>query len=476
MKNRAIKYIDENSNLFYDVSHKVWEYAELSLKEFKSAALYEKVLKDGGFEVESGICGIKTAFSGKFGSGKPIIAILGEFDALAGLSQKGASTSRCAIEQGGNGHGCGHNMLGAGALAAAFAIKDYLTNLGKQGTVIFYGCPGEEGGAAKAFMARERLWEKVDAALSWHPGDANEVTIGTTNSCIQVMYKFKGVSAHAAGDPFNGRSALDAVELMNIGVQYLREHMGVNDRVHYAITDTGGISPNVVQANASVLYMVRSCEVADAVALQKRVDKIAEGAAMMTETALERVFIDGCANTLPNHTLECVLQDNLKFVGAPTYTQEETQFAAELFKTYKPVTQIPSAAAQYSPEIKKQVASLSNNGTKPLNDFIVPHYIGYAFNAGSTDVGDVSWLTPTAQIGTVTFPSGCPGHSWQNVSSGITSIGDKGLIYAGKVLACAAIDLFEDSALIEKASAEFKTASAAGYTCPVPNGEEPKAI
>ncbi len=475
MKQSAIKYIDENAELFCEVSHKIWEFAELSLKEYKSAALYKEVLASEGFEIKDKLCDIDTAFCASYGSGKPVVAILAEYDALAGLSQKGSVAEKSALAEGQSGHGCGHNMLGAGALAAAMALKNYLKQSGKVGTVEFYGCPGEEGGAGKAFMARKRLWERVDAALTWHPSDVNEVVTGTNNSCIQVLYKFSGVSAHAAGDPENGRSALDAVELMNVGVQYLREHMGVNDRVHYAIVDTGGVSPNVVQANASVLYMVRSCKVADAVKLQERVDKIAQGAAMMTETTLEKVFIDGTANLIPNHTLENVLFENMNFVGVPKYTEEETEFASKIKATYNS-NLIPSAAANYDLKIKAAVARLSDNGTKPLNDFVVPQYSGYAFEAGSTDVGDVSQLTPTAQINAVGFISGAPGHSWQNVSCGASTIGDKGLIFAGKVLACAAIDLFENESLLTAAKEEFALAASEGYTCPIPDGEKPKAI
>lgn len=475
MKKAAVEYIEKNADLFTDVSHKIWGFAELSLLENKSAELYCDVLEKGGFKVEKGLCGIKTAFSGSYGSGRPIIAILGEFDALSGLSQKAALAEKEEIVKGGNGHGCGHNMLGAGSLAAAFALKDYLEKSGTQGTVVFYGCPGEEGGAGKAFMAREGLWKNVDAALTWHPGDVNEVMTGTNNSCIQVLYKFSGVASHAAGDPEHGRSALDAVELMNIGVQFLREHMSSDARIHYSIIDSGGVSPNVVQPTASVLYMVRSTKVSEAVELAKRVDKIADGAALMTETSYEKVFIDGTANTVPNHTLEKLLWDNMNAIGVPSYTAEEIAYAAELKKTY-PKNSLPSMAAKYDPSIKAQVIALSENGEKALNDFLVPQYSGYAFEAGSTDVGDVSWLTPTAQFYAVGFASGAPGHSWQNVSCGASKIGDKAVVYAGKVLACAAIDLFENGEILKAAKAEFDTAAADGYTCPIPQGEEPKAI
>ena len=298
------------------ISDAIGDEPELSLKEFKAAALYTDALEKLGFTVQKNLCGIETAFSGSYGSGHPVIGILGEFDALSGLSQQSGVAVPQSITPGGNGHGCGHNMLGVGSLAAAAAVKEYLVASGKPGTVIFFGCPGEEGGAAKAYMAREGLWYGLDAVLTWHPSDTNEVSTGTNNSYIQVLYKFKGVAAHAAGDPHNGRSALDAVELMNIGVQFLREHMTGDCRIHYAITDCG-VSPNVVQANASVLYMVRANKVANSVKLQKRVDAIAEGAALMTSTTYDRVFIDGTAETLPNFTLEALLHASLAETGVP---------------------------------------------------------------------------------------------------------------------------------------------------------------
>ncbi|MCF0151675.1 MAG: amidohydrolase, partial [Firmicutes bacterium] len=256
-KAAALQAVDEKEDLILDVSHKIWEYAELSLKEYKSAALYVEKLKEEGFDVEEGLCGIDTAFLGKYGSGRPYIGILGEFDALSGLSQKAGQAQIEPMVKGGDGHGCGHNMLGAASFGAAIGIKNYLQQTGAQGTVIFYGCPGEEGGASKALMARDGVWNQLDAALTWHPGDTNEVSSGTCNSCIQTIYSFKGVSSHAAGNPERGRSALDAVELLNMGTQFLREHMPSDARIHYAILNAGGKSPNVVQATADVLYMIR---------------------------------------------------------------------------------------------------------------------------------------------------------------------------------------------------------------------------
>ena len=473
-KKIAISAIESQADICCEISDKVWEYAELSLQEYQSAALYVEELKKLGFEVEAGFDGIQTAFTAKYGHGKPVIGILGEFDALTGLSQQGCCAERKQVVDGGNGHGCGHNMLGAGAMAAAIGVKAYLEQTGHEGTVIFYGCPGEEGGASKAFFARDGVWKDLDAALSWHPGSTNEVSTGTCVSCIQTEYKFTGIAAHAAGSPHLGRSALDAVELMNIGVQFLREHMPETARIHYAITDAGGISPNVVQPVAQVLYMVRAVQVQEAMELQKRVDKIAQAAAMMTDTTVKQKFIDGTANLVPNFTMEEMLYRNFEEIGVPTYTDEEMAYAQSLVDTYEnPSHEIPGFGSKYDPDIAEFAAEKSANGTKPMNDFLLPLYHGTANRPGSTDVGDVSWLTPTAQIRTACFAAGAPGHSWQNVSIGKSSIGHKGLIHAGKVLAMTAIDLFEQPEQLEKAKAEFAKRAKAGYTCPVPKDAVP---
>lgn len=471
----AIKYIDENAGIFTGVSDAVWARPELSLKEFESAKLYCDTLRKYGFEVTEGLAGVATAFCGRYGSGRPVIGILGEFDALSGLSQAAGCSEHKPLVEGAPGHGCGHNMLGAGALGAAFAVKDYLEKSGKPGTVIFYGCPGEEGGAGKAFMAREGMWRELDCALTWHPSDVNEVVTGTNNSSIQVLYKFHGVSAHAAGDPENGRSALDAVELMNTGVQYLREHMTSDCRVHYAIIDAGGVSPNVVQSEASVLYMVRANKVRDSVKLLARVDKIAQGAALMTETGFDRQFIDGTAELVPNYTLEELLYRIFNEVGLPEYSAEEKALAEALRKTYD-VPAAPGIAAGFDADIAADVAERTNGLSDALCGFIMPEYHSTGFVAGSTDVGDVSWQTPAAQVHCVTFPFGAAGHSWQNVSSGGTSLGHKGLINAAKIIACAAIELMNDPETLQKARDEFARRTKSGYVCPIEPDAVPTAI
>jgi amidohydrolase len=466
-KQKYLQTIEENASLFTDVSDQIWDFAELSLMEFQSAKLYCEVLAKEGFTVETPIAGIETAFKASYGSGKPVIGILAEYDALTGLSQQAGAVERKELVSGGCGHGCGHNMLGAGSLAAAFAIKKYLED-GHSGTIIFYGCPGEEGGAAKAFMARDGLWKQLDAALTWHPEDCNEVITGGSNACIQVQYTFHGVASHAAGAPELGRSALDAVELMNIGVQFLREHMTDDARIHYAILDAGGRSPNVVQSASTVLYMVRSKHVAEAVKLQARVDKIADGAALMTETSYTRKFIDGTADCLPNRTLETLMHENFAALGVPQYTPEELDFAKKLAATYPSNQAVPGTGSRMQADYARKIRALQQTSGHAMNDFLLPYFTGEAFRAGSTDVGDVSWLCPTAQCSVASIPNGCPGHSWQIVSCGTTSIAHKAALHAGRVIACTAIDLFAQPERLAQAKAEFDQAAEGGYVCPIP--------
>lgn len=358
-------------------------------------------------------------------------------------------------------------------MAAAIGLKHYLTETGKSGTVILYGCPGEEGVASKAYMARDGLWYNLDAALTWHAGDCNEVATGSTNSCIQMLYTFHGLASQASTAPERGRSALDAVELMNVGVQFLREHMPRDARIHYSILDAGGASPNVVQHQASVLYMIRSNFVKDCITLHQRVDKIAQGAALMTDTTIERRFVDGLSDTVCNHALEKVLYDNFAELGVPACTPEEHAFMEKLSATYAG-SDIPSGVgAENDPAFAEKVQALR---TGHFNDFLVPLYQGPAFNAGSTDVGDVSYQCPTAQIHMAVWPNHVPCHSWQVVSCNKTPLAHRATVHAGKVLCAAAIDLIEQPELLEQAKAEFRKRTAGGYTCPIPADAVPAPL
>ena len=464
-KQKLYNTIDENAPEIIALSDAIWEYAELSMEEYKSAAYYCELLEKEGFTVERELCGIPTAFSGSFGSGSPRIGILGEFDALSGLSQVAGSTQKQSLVPGGNGHGCGHNLLGAGSFGAALAIKKAIEAGALQGTVIFYGCPGEEGCAGKTFMARDGMFRDLDAALTWHPGSTNEVTVGSNAACMQVEYSFHGVASHAAGSPDKGRSALDAAELMHVGVQFLREHMPPHSSVHYSITDGGGVSPNVVQAEAKTVFMVRSETVRKAKELLYRVNNIAQGAALMTDTQVTTRQIDGTASTVSNEALEQVMYENMQQVPIPAYTQEELAFAQVLHDTCPAA--LPGTLSATNRDIRAFVEEKTDGGKRAMNDFIIPYVPSTMFTPGSTDVGDVSWLTPTAQFTTATWVSGTPGHSWQNVSLGKTGIAYKGMLQAAKILAGAAADLMESPALLEKIRKEFNKNAAEGYDCPI---------
>lgn len=472
MKQSIYNTVEQKAKVITDLSDKIWGFAELSMEEFKSTAEYIKVLESEGFEVQTNLCGIKTAFSGRYGSGKPVIGILGEYDALSGLSQVAEATERQWLCEGESGHGCGHNLLGAASLGAAIAVKNEIEKGNLQGTVVFYGCPGEEGCAGKAFMARDGMFRDLDAALCWHPGDVNEVTTGSNAASLQFIYTFKGLTAHAAGDPQNGRSALDAAELMNVGVNFLREHMPKKCCLHYSFLDAGGVSPNVVQPTAKMMYMVRGENVTEAKKLLARVHKVAQGAALMTETEVSWQQVDGTASTLSNHVLEEAIYKNLCEAPLPEYTEAEEAFAAAIKSTFV-CDELPGNGTQLNWNVKQAVAELSQNGTVPLNNFVVPYAPSDYFSQGSTDVGDVSWITPTAQFTATTWASGNPGHSWQNVSMGKSSVAHKGVLFAAKVLAATAADLMTQPEILEKAKAEFAVSAKSGYDCPI--GPEVKA-
>lgn len=454
---RLSQIIEEKREKLIEVSNQIWQYAETGFEEFKSAELLCKALVDEGFEVDKGVAQIETAFMGTYGSGKPVIAFLGEFDALTGLSQSGGIAQPSPQQVGGNGHGCGHNLLGTGSLAAAIALRDYMQEHNIKGTVRYYGCPGEEIGGGKTFMAREGVFDDVDIALTWHPGTTNNIMSVATLACYEVYFKFKGKSAHAAASPHLGRSALDAVELMNIGVNYLREHIIPEARVHYALTNTGGSSPNVVQAEAEVLYFVRAPRVSQTEDIYQRICDIARGAALMTGTEVDIDLASALSNVIPNTTLEQVMHENFVKLGVPSYTDEELQFARAIRETLS------------EEEKKVDVQRNRELAGKDMADVIDP-FKPDEFMAGSTDVGDVSWLVPTAQCMTACEPLGTPLHTWQIVATGTTSLAHKGMLHAGKIMASTALDVLLQPALIEQAKAELIERRAGEvYTSPLPS-------
>jgi aminobenzoyl-glutamate utilization protein B len=472
-----LSVIDEKKQLLEDTALFLWEHPETAFTEFESAKYLCQVLRDEGFEVTENLAGISTAFCGRFGSGKPVIGLLGEFDALSGLNQTPMATEKCSLG-GSAGHGCGHNLLGTGSLGAAIAAKRYLEETGKPGTVIYYGCPGEEGGSGKAFMAREGVFDKLDFALTWHPSDTHGTGMGSSVANYQIIYRFYGISAHAGGAPWNGRSALDALELMNTGVQYLREHVPTDTRIHYAITNTGGYSPNVVQAYAEVTYLIRAKNVEAVQNVYERINKIADGAALMTETRVEKDFVKGCSNLIPNRVLADLLQKNLLELPKPQLKEEDFKMAKAI------VDSIPEASRV---DLSVRLAKIKDRALRAklyeehkddvIYEFVLPVDEDETPMGASTDVSDVSWCCPTHQCYTATIAAGTPGHSWQMVSQGKSNLAHEGMLYAARVMAGTAIDAILDPAIIEAAKADFAARmDGKKYMCPIPKGVMPRVL
>jgi aminobenzoyl-glutamate utilization protein B len=472
--------LDDKLPLINNLTDAVWDKAETAFTEKESAQLFCHILEKEGFTVERGTGGISTAFSGVFGSGSPVIGILGEFDALSGLNQRAGTTEKVPVDSsqaGRPGHGCGHNLLGGGSLAAVIGIKKYLENCIKQGkkntgTVIYYGCPGEEGGSGKSFMARSGVFNILDIALTWHPSDFYGIVEGSSLANYQLRYRFQGVSAHAAGCPHLGRSALDALELMNIGINFLREHVIPEARLHYSITDTGGYSPNVVQASAEGIYLLRAPELDQVADIYRRVCKIAEGAALMTETHTEHIFMKACANVIPNAILGDVLYGQMEKIPIPQPDAEEIGFALAIKKSIENSDDKLSQKLRLVPEKIRQ--KFIQKKDESIRSFLLPYVHDEAVAAGSTDVGDVSWICPTAQINTATWAAMTPGHSWQVVSQGKSSYAHKATLYAGKVLACTAIACLKNPEIIRHAKEELaERLCGKKYKCPIPDDIEP---
>lgn len=451
----------------------IWDYAELKFQEDQSSSEMEQLLRKEGFLVKTGLAGMKTAFSASYGKGKPIIGILAEFDALSGLSQEADAVVPKARECTQNGHGCGHSLLGTAACGAALGVRDYLKTSGKPGTVILFGCPAEEGGSGKTYMAREGIFNGLDAALTWHPAGGNAVITGSLQANAQVYFRFKGISSHAASAPHLGRSALDAVELMNVGVNYMREHMETTDRVHYAVIDTGGVSPNVVQSHAKVLYLIRSVNMEKVNRLYERVCKIAEGAALMTETQAEIIFDKACSDILPNSILEQLFYDSMVQVGAPQYTEEELQYIKKFHDTLTE-EDLPSdlSAGFCSPKEQKRLKEAFHR--TGMADFISEYEHLEIPLPGSSDVGDVSHSVPTAQFTAACFALGTPGHTWQMTAQGKSKTAVKGMLFAADVLREAAVRIIDDPSIAEAANKEYlERMEGKPYRCPIPPEVKP---
>ena len=388
-------------------------------------------------------------------------------DTLAGMSQRADVAREAPIPGQDQGHGCGHCQLGTASAAAALMIRDYLRDTGRSGTVIFFGCPAEEGGGGKTFMARSGVFDQLDAALTWHPANAYFVMTGSFQANCQAYFRFQGVTSHAAASPHLGRSALDAVELMNVGANYLREHMDLDDCFHYAMTDNGGSSPNVVPAHAEVIYLMRSRTSEKVARLYERICKIAQGAALMTETELSVTFDKACSNLTSNSVLEELLYQTMQQVGVPAYTQEDWEYAQRFAKTITPadLDSDQVLGLYYGAERAEILQKLKE---RPIADFICPHHHSDVMMLGSSDVGDVSHVVPTAQFMASCAVSGTPGHSWQRVAQGKSGLDMKGMAFAAQVLAQAAHTLYEQPQWLERAKAEFSAVLPGGYRCPIP--------
>lgn len=446
----AKKGVEEKKTLLYDLAKKIWENPEVAYTEVKASKWTADFLEDQGFEVERKYTGLPTAIKATWGSGKPVIGFLGEYDALPGMSQKNSATKEPIVTDA-PGQGCGHNLLGVAHVGAVLGMKKEMEEKKLEGTIIYYGCPAEEVLTGKGFLARGGAFRELDISMSWHPGVKNRVTTGISTGLNTVKFHFKGQTAHAGGDPHNGRSALDALELMNVGAQYLREHVTDDVRIHY-ITTEGGVAPNIVPDKASSWYFVRALSREVVVETYNRLLKIANGAAMMTETEVEVEFLGGCYNTLQNKVLVNLIHETMQEVGVPDWTEAELKFAEALNKV----------SANY----EKMVSSGKIPQGMQIHNEIAPIVDENGY--GSTDVGDVQHIAPGVMFYTATNNIGAAGHSWQITASSGSSIGEKGMLMAAKVMAVAGIKALEDPSIIQEAKAEFdKVMNGKTYKCPI---------
>jgi aminobenzoyl-glutamate utilization protein B len=456
--------VDAKKDDFIALSDRIWGMPELAYTEFKSSNEHVEALQKEGFRVTRDIAGIPTAITGEAGEGGPVIAILGEYGALPGLSQEAGVPECRPIKGNGFGHGCGHNLLGSAALLAATAVKDYIEANGIKGRVRYYGCPAEEGGAAKGFMVRAGAFDDVAIAISWHPAAFSQVHEPKSLANTRIDFHFTGRASHAAAAPHLGRSALDAVELMNVGVNYMREHMPSDARVHYALLDAGGIAPNVVQASATVRYLVRGRDLVDLNHLIARVRKIADGAALMTETTVSAKVVSAVSNLIGNTPLEKAMDDAFQRLGPPDFDDADRAFAAKIQSTLTDAD-IEAAFRRVGLPVTKGLS---------LCDRIVPHGQNGEAMVGSTDVGDVSWVVPTVQAHGATYAIGTPGHSWQLTAQGKMPAAHKGMVHTAKVMAGTAIAALLDETLIPRAKADHQARlKDTPYISPLPADVDP---
>ena len=455
------------------LSDQIFDLAETGFHEFQTVKLYEEILKEEGFEVTCGLAGMPTAFCASYGSGKTSVGFLAEYDALPELSQMGGCTVRKPAEgENPDGHGCGHNLLGAGAFGAALAVKEWLKEHPEAGRVVLFGCPSEEKGNGKTIMAREGVFDGLDAAFTWHPDTANAVASYSTLANVSVFFYFKGVTSHAAAAPEMGRSALDAAELMSVGVNYLREHIISSARVHYAYRDVGGIAPNVVQGSSCVHYFIRAPKAWQVQEIYKRVIDVAEGAAKMTGTEVSWELYAGLSDFMPNHVLSEVLQASMEEVGAPAFDEEDFALAKRFF--YETASQEELESKKEALKKRYGAEALETLLERPLDAEISPLAWNGQVLAGSTDVGDASYVVPTAMMGAATATLGTAPHTWQMTAHGNTAIAHKAMIMAAKSMGLAGIRVLENPDLAKKALKELHEETNGTYTCPIPKEIGPR--
>ncbi|HKZ93583.1 MAG TPA: amidohydrolase [Candidatus Bathyarchaeia archaeon] len=464
-KKIAFGWVEDNRKRLIEISDRIWEFAELGLVEFKSSALLADELERHGFRVERGVAGMPTAFVASWGNGKPVIVLLGEFDALPGLSQKAVSHEE-PLESGKPGHGCGHNIYGATALAAAVAVKNVMRQSGLGGTIRFFGCPAEENFDGKGFMVREGCFDGVDAVLGHHPSSMNAASLRSSLSIVSAKFHFYGRAAHAGGAPEQGRSALDAVELMNVGVNYLREHVIQDARIHYVV-EKGGTQPNIVPPYARSWYYVRAPERHEVEWIYDWIVDIAKGAALMTRTELKTEFVGGIYNLVPNRAIAELVVKNMREIGLPKHSGEELKFGEEIAKSIPREGKVALLKNTKRPGWERLVDRL-------LDDEVPDPWGDGEFMHGSTDVGDVSWQVPTVEFGTAAWVLGTPGHSWQNVAQSRVGLGHKSLIFAAKVMAATTLDLLTDEKVLRKAKKEHQQRiGGKKYKSPLPADHKP---
>ncbi len=464
-----VDWLDQGQAVFIDMADRIWREPEVAWREFEASQLQADYLEAQGFHVTWDVAGLNTAFVAEWGQGKPILGFIGEYDALPGLSQRNQATKK-AVEAGAPGHGCGHNLLGTGEIASVIAVQKWMAANGVTGTLRYYGCPAEEKGGGKVFMARAGAFDDLDAALNYHPSSINMAGKGSSVGVYAIYYRFFGRTAHAGGSPHKGRSALDAVELMNVGANYLREHVKDDVRIHYIITE-GGKAPNIVPEEAEVYYYIRAAKSDYLAEVVERVRKVAEGAAMMTETTVELTLEDGYSSLLNNHYLADMQYRAMELIGPIEWTQEEIDYAQAINDAFpgsnsdyindrlEHLQPPPEAAAQL--EAYRDLPLIGGNFAS-LDERIV--------GTGSTDVGDLSQIVPVSMLGTTCFPTGVPGHSWGNVATCGMSIGHKGMMHAAKIMAVTAVELLSDPDHLAEIRREFARATGGKpYVPPIPD-------